>query len=139
MELTRPARRHALISIVPMIDVLLILLVFFMVTSSYLNLDLIPAGDRNAAAPPTAGTAAESGSTILIRLASDGTAVIAGQTLTPQALTKFLSGRLAEQPLTPVVVLPSPRASLQSLVTVMDTATAAGATRLRVIRLEGQP
>ena len=43
LSLTRPSRPRALISLVPMIDVMLILLVFFMVTSTYLNLDMIPA------------------------------------------------------------------------------------------------
>ena len=139
MQLTRPARRPALISIVPMIDVLLILLVFFMVTSTYLDLDLIPAVESRAEAPETTSQGADGGPTILIRLASDGTPVVAGRTLGPTDLATLLSTRLAEAPLTNVIVLPSGRADLQSLVTVMDIATAAGATQLKVIRLEARP
>ena len=41
MQLSRPRPAKTLISLVPMIDVMLILLVFFMVTSTYLNLDIL--------------------------------------------------------------------------------------------------
>lgn len=37
-----------------MIDVMLILLVFFMVTSTYLNLDMIPGGENPPKALPPA-------------------------------------------------------------------------------------
>ena len=42
MQLSRSKPPQRLISLVPMIDVLLIMLVFFMVTSTYLDLDMIP-------------------------------------------------------------------------------------------------
>ena len=56
--LKRRSRNGPLISLVPMIDVMLILLVFFMVTSTYLNLDMIPAvrqQDPPQLRPPPAG------------------------------------------------------------------------------------
>ena len=50
-----------------MIDVMLILLVFFMVTSTYLNLDMIPAADRSE--DTAEATSADTGAgTLLIRL-----------------------------------------------------------------------
>jgi biopolymer transport protein ExbD len=58
LTLKRPRPPRALISLVAMIDVLLILLVFFMVTSTYLDLDMIPAVSQNEEnSSPPAGTA----------------------------------------------------------------------------------
>ena len=137
----RPARRHSLISVVSMIDVMMILLFFFMVTSSYLNLDMVPAlqksdddpgqPDPTPVPPQPAGTQG----TLLIRIAASGAASVRGQTLTPDALTTLLQTRLATDPLTPVVLFPSGGAQLQALITVMDNVTRAGAVRVKVIRL----
>lgn len=131
----RPAK--TLISLVPMIDVMLILLVFFMVTSSYLNLDMMPmveSAETTQAAGP-----AESATPLLIRIAADGRPQIRGQPLDADELTTLIRARLAENPLASVIVLPSGAATTQQLVTVMDMATQAGATRLRLIRLEPRP
>ncbi len=138
LTLKRPPRARALISLVPMIDVMLILLVFFMVTSTYLNLDMIPAvrqqDQASAPAPDMHGAG-----TIMIRLGADGGAVIGGQAITDPELERLLRQRLVGEPLTQVVVLPSGAAKTQSLISVMDVATRAGVVRLRVIRLQARP
>lgn len=128
------------ISIVSMIDVMIILLFFFMVTSTYLNLDMVPAVEHSDdPAPMETTAAAPPGTTILVRISADGSAAIGGQVLSPEALDAAIRDRLAADPLTPVVILPSGGADLQALITVMDTLTTAGAVRLRVIRLEASP
>ena len=128
------------ISIVSMIDVMIILLFFFMVTSTYLDLDMVPAvehSDEPAPLDPAPGGAP--GITILVRIAADGAAAIGGQVLSPAELGAVIRDRLVADPLTPVVILPSGGADMQALITVMDTLTTAGAVRLRVIRLEAFP
>ncbi|OBY25615.1 ExbD/TolR family protein, partial [Leisingera sp. JC1] len=132
--INRPARPRALISLVPMIDVMLILLVFFMVTSTYLNLDMIPAV-KPAEATANSTTQTPAG-TLMIRLGSDGVPVLRGTALDAETLQSTLSAAIAEEPLTQVVILPSGAAQTQALITVMDTAALAGVTRLRVLRLE---
>jgi len=121
-----------------MIDVMLILLVFFMVTSTYLNLDMIPAVRQQDQAQGAAPDAQSAG-TIMIRLGADGAAVIRGQLVTQPALEQLLRQRMVAEPLTQVVVLPSGAATTQSLISVMDAATRAGVVRLRVIRLQARP
>lgn len=138
LALKRPARARALISLVPMIDVMLILLVFFMVTSTYLNLDMIPAVRQQDQARGPAADAQGAG-TVMIRLGADGQAVIRGQPIAASGLERFLRQRLVREPLTQVVVLPSGAARTQALVSVMDVATRAGVVRLRVIRLQARP
>ena len=135
MVLNRRARPQALISLVPMIDVMLILLVFFMVTSTYLNLDMIPA------LRPGEGSA-ESDSApdvrLMIRIQADGQPSMRGETLSPQDLNRVLEQALAKDPLTQLVILPSGAASTQALITVMDLATTAGMQNMRVLRLEAR-
>ncbi|MES2666178.1 MAG: biopolymer transporter ExbD [Pseudomonadota bacterium] len=144
MRIRRSNTRTAQISLVSMIDVLMILLIFFMVTSTYLNLGMIPmAEQRDDPAPQTVApqsvAPAPSGGTLLIRLGPDGVARVRGQPQTPQALTALFAAHLATSPAAPVMVLPSGNASAQSLVTVLDLATLSGVQTLRILRLEARP
>ncbi|KUP93929.1 ExbD/TolR family protein [Tritonibacter horizontis] len=146
MRLTRPASATGLISLVPMIDVLLILLVFFMVTSTYLDLDMIaaksPQQDDAAAADQSvsdASDAAQTGQTLMIRLGADGQLGLRGRPQTPEELRHALEAALAVDPLARVLILPSGAATTQALVTVLDIAAAANVQRLQVLRLEGRP
>ncbi len=139
MKLARYHSDKALISLVPLIDVMLILLVFFMVTSTYLNLDMIPFVERSEEAPAGAAPASEPAGTLLLRISADGQAILAGQPLTDEALGAEIAARIAENPLLSVVVLPSTRATTQDLVSVLDALTLAGATRIRLMQLAAQP
>lgn len=139
MQLSRSKPSRSLISLVSMIDVLMILLVFFMVTSTYLNLDMVPMAEK--AEDPAFSTTSEGGSSdvLLIRLAADGTAFVQGSALADQSLVSLIRQRLVQAPDMQVIVLPSGGATTQALVTLMDGATRAGVTKLRVIRLEARP
>lgn len=136
--LRRPTRPAQLISLVPMIDVMLIMLVFFMVTSTYLNLDMIPAVHQQDS-PAQAAAPSDAGGTLMIRLGSDGIPVVQGAAVPAGVLSALLAGRLADDPLLQVLVLPSGGATTQALISVMDEAARAGAVRLRVVRLEARP
>jgi len=139
MKLTRHQSDRALISLVPLIDVMLILLVFFMVTSTYLNLDMIPFVERGDEAPAAAQPSSEPSGTLLLRISADGQPILAGQRLSSEDLQAAIAGRLTENPLLSVVVLPSTRATTQDLVSVLDALTLAGATRIRLMQLAAQP
>ncbi|MFT6458155.1 ExbD/TolR family protein [Pseudophaeobacter arcticus] len=135
MTLTRRARPQALISLVPMIDVMLILLVFFMVTSTYLNLDMIPAlHPAEGAAKPNAASSLR----LMIRIQADGRPSLRGETLSPQDLNHILAQALAKDPLAQLVILPSSSASTQDLISIMDQSATAGVQNMRVLRLEAR-
>jgi len=141
VRIRRPTSTPSLISLVSMIDVMMILLFFFMVTSTYLDLDMVPAvqqADESSEAPPPT-TAPGADGAILVRIGADGGAVVGGTALTLDALSDMIRTRLSDAPLTPVVLLPSGGADMQALISVMDRLTLAGVQRLRVIRLEAQP
>ena len=130
MQLTRPRTPPRLISLVSMIDVLLIMLVFFMVTSTYLNLDMIPMAETADDTPIATTPNAETG-VLLVRLGADGQPYLRGQ---PVALGA-LAARVQADPDIAITILPSLRANTQSLVTLMDTLTGSGAGNLRILQV----
>ena len=130
MQLSRPSAPPRLISLVSMIDVLLIMLVFFMVTSTYLDLDMIPVAETSEGG--SAETIAPS-APLMIRLSASGQPFLRGKPV-PAAELASIAG-----PGQSVLILPSPRASTQSLVSVMDTLTRAGVTRLRIVQVADAP
>ena len=138
LTLKRPRPARALISLVAMIDVLLILLVFFMVTSTYLDLNMIPAVSQNNDTNAPVAASEDKTPPILIRIGADGAPVIRGKAVALAELDTLLRDRVALSPTLPVMILPSGVARTQALVSVMDTATGAGVRNVRVIRLEAR-
>jgi len=133
MKIARRNRNAALITLTPLVDVMLILLVFFMVTSTYLDLNMMPMvekGEESETAESASG--ADGASTLLIQINAAGEARFRGQVFSPAALTEVLRGN----PDARVLILPSGFADVQGLVAVIEAATAAGVTNLRVVRLE---
>ncbi len=134
MHLRRAPPPPRLISLVSMIDVLLIMLVFFMVTSTYLNLDMVPmaasadAPEQASAPPPDATLDAP----LLIRLGADGRPFVRGQPVDHAALAALVR---AQPPRAAVTILPSLRADTQALVTLMDVLTRAGVKTLRILQV----
>lgn len=118
-----------------MIDVLFILLIFFMVTSTYLDLRMIPMAERADSAPEPASAPAAPGAPLLLRLGADGTVRHRGQVLDPAATQALV----AADPALQVVILPSGQAPAQALVTLLDGLSQAGATRVQVLRVEASP
>ena len=138
LTLKRPRPARALISMVAMIDVLLILLVFFMVTSTYLDLNMIPAVSQNNDSNAPVAASEDKTPPILIRIGADGAPVIRGKAVALAELDALLRDRVALSPTLPVMILPTGVARTQALVSVMDTATGAGVRNVRVIRLEAR-
>ena len=138
MELKQTDKPRNLISLVPMIDVMLIMLIFFMVTSTYLNLDMIPVFQRSdeTSAASSEQTENANNDTMLVRLSADGTAYYLGRSIKNDELTQLIKNQLNKFPSTNILLFPSNHTQTQSLVTLMDTITKAGGTRLRIIRLE---
>ena len=136
MTLTRPARRRTLVSLVPMVDVMMIMLVFFMVTSTYLDLDMIALSDGADGGSPTA--ASGEADTLLIRLGPDGQPRYRGAILAPADFPTLVRDHLASNPALEVLILPSSRASTQALVSVMEDLTLSGAETIRLVRLQGE-
>ena len=117
---SRPRRRRAAIGLTPLIDVVFILLVFFMLASNFLHWRTV---DLSAAAT-SAGRGAEGA--LMIVLAPDG-ARVAGSALTQDALNRIVAERLAQKPEQRIIVRPIDGTEMQPLVALLDQLVVLGA------------
>ncbi len=115
------------INMTPLIDVMLVLLIIFMVTSSAaiesgLDVDL-----------PEAGAVSEKTEQILvISLSKDGKIAVAGEPVPKENLREAVTKKLAELKTDGVILEGDGAASLSSAFEVMDIARAAGAKNFSV-------
>ena len=107
MKLSTARHTRPTISLVAMIDVLMIMLIFFMVTSTYLNLDMIPMAERGDGETQNVKSG-EAGRTnrVLIRLGSDGVPYVGGQPMDGAGLFDLSRQRLQENALAEFLILP---------------------------------
>ena len=126
--MNRTGRRRRLISLTPLIDVVFILLLFFMLASSYLDWRTI---HLNAPASAAAGSTAEAALLVEIR---DGGLRLSGEAVTRNDLAMRLAERIERKPDQRVLVRPEDGVSLQDAVTVLDLISAAGVSDLSLIR-----
>lgn len=120
-------RRRALISLTPLIDVVFILLVFFMLASSFLDWRAI---DLKAPAKAAGGAATEGA--LLIEIREDGLR-LAAEPLTVDALVQRVRARLSVKPGQRVLIKPAEGVSVQRTVDVLDRLKAAGAANMSLM------
>jgi biopolymer transport protein ExbD len=132
LRFARPPRRRALVSLTPLIDVVFILLVFFMLASSFVDWRVIglEVGTPGVASGPVEGA-------LLIEQRGDGLR-FGGEPLPMEAVVARTAARLAAAPGTPVLVRPAAGVSLQDTVSLLDRLTAVGARQVSVIREPGR-
>ncbi|MCU9840055.1 biopolymer transporter ExbD [Ruegeria sp. WL0004] len=123
------------VTLVPLIDVLFILLFYFMVTSVYLDLDMIPVSQETE--EPGVAVDEPPGGSILLRIDTEGRTVIRGTVIRATELSDWF--QQGDRAANTVLVLPSGEAPVQALATVMDALARAGVTRTRLVRLEARP
>ena len=96
-----PGRRRPLISLTPLIDVVFILLIFFMLASSFLDWRAI-----DLTAPGHAGASPSMDGALLVEVRPEGLR-LGGQRVSLASLTGKVRARLAQQPNQKVLVKPS--------------------------------
>jgi len=125
-------RRRPLISLTPLIDVVFILLVFFMLASSFLDWRSIV---LSAPGQAVAGGGMEGA--LLIEVRTDGLR-LSGERVTPEALEARIGERLAEHPDRRCLIKPAPGVSLQEVIDILDRVSGAGAVDVSFIRDPGR-
>ena len=123
----RPRRRRALISLTPLIDVVFILLVFFMLASSFLDWRAI-----ELSAPGRAAEGASMEGALLIEIRPEGLRM-SGEIVSLEVLGSRVAQRVSERPDQRVLVRPEPGVSLQQAVRVLDRLAISGVTRMSLI------
>jgi biopolymer transport protein ExbD len=129
---TETRRRRSPVSLTPLIDVVFILLVFFMLASSFLDWRAI---DLNA--PAQAGASASMQGALLVEVRPDGLR-LSGETVSLDTLAERVAERLAAKPDQKVLVKPATGVPLQDAVDVLDRLAAAGVAELSLIREGGR-
>lgn len=123
--------RKARIELIPMIDIMFFLLVFFIM----ITLHMIPNAGLRTQLPSSASTQALPPAKVMITLDDDGAMSVDGKALSASALTAMLAAR-ADVAHTSVTIAGSKVAQIQKLVAVMDACRAAGVSQ---IALAAQP
>jgi biopolymer transport protein ExbD len=121
-------RRRAVISLTPLIDVVFILLVFFMLASSFLDwrsIDLAP--------PASAGAGSAMTGAMLLEIREDGLR-LGGHVLPMAEVERRIGARLKEAPDQRVLIKPADGVALQATVDVLDRLSAIGVSDLSFVR-----
>lgn len=127
--LSNPARKRPLISLTPLIDVVFILLIFFMLASSFLDWRAI---DLDAPVQAS-GAAASTEGALLVEIKPDGIRLAAEQ-VTLDTLAGRVAERLAVKPDQHILIKPSEGVPLQRTVDVLDRLKAIGVADMSLIR-----
>jgi biopolymer transport protein ExbD len=130
---TQIPRRRAAIRLTPLIDVVFILLVFFMLTSSFLDWRTIPLETSLAS---SAERYSGEKTPLLVDVVSTETR-LNGQVLPMDQLVRQLEQRLEDDPDLTVQVRPIGATRLQAVIDVLDRLTLSGITRLKLVRDRG--
>ena len=123
----RPTGR--LISLTPLIDVVFILLVFFMLASSFLDWRSV---DRIVSSGMGAKNSAQRA--ILISLRSDGSIAVGSRSVARPALRSVMTEKLAEKRGQRIVIRSEPGVPLQRAIDTLDLLRTLGATNVSLSR-----
>ncbi len=120
-------RRHtddeAEINITPMLDIVFIMLIFFIVTTSFVKEKGLEVS-RPSNSPPR--EVKQDKGPIVVKIDSSSLISVKGRVLKPGATEAVLEREKAEKPESPLIIAAHPAADTESLVTVLDAARAVG-------------
>jgi len=120
---------EAEINITPMLDIVFIMLIFFIVTTSFVKEKGLEAS-RPSSAPPK--ETKQNRGPIVVRIDSGSLISIKGRLLEPGAVQANLEREKAEKPDSPLIIAAHPDANTESLVTILDAAKAVGIASVSV-------
>lgn len=134
MNLTRPKRARPYESIIPMIDVVFFLLVFFMLIGrmdATAPFEVLPATAQTGADMPAGG--------VTLSLAQDGTLALDGQPITAEAALSALQTRIAADPALMIRINAHRQAELRKMLPWIAALQDAGARDVVLVVTPEQP
>ena len=120
---------EAEINIIPMLDIVFIMLIFFIVTTSFVKEKGLEVS-RPSNSPPK--QVENKKGPIVVKIDGNGNITIKGRTVERKAVQANLERETAEKPDSMVIVAAHPDAETDALVTVLDAAKAVGAPSVSV-------
>ena len=123
MAKRRRGRHEATVELTPLIDVVFILLVFFMIVTNFATYRLI-----RVETPRETEVVKTSEGAIVIAVAADGTLTFDSESVSPDALSQRIAAVVVIDPGRVFLIRPLEDVSLQEASNIYDTARQAGAT-----------
>jgi biopolymer transport protein ExbD len=127
LDLESPRARRRLISLTPLIDVVFILLIFFMLASNLVDWRLLEMDAPGATGNGDAMTGAW-----LVRVRAD-TLDLNAQTIDTATLLQRVASQVDAEPEQRVLIQTGPDVSLQRLIDIIDLLRQAGASQLTLL------
>lgn len=131
----QPAAEEPELSVVPLVDVMLMLLVFFMLTTSFVHF-----GRIHVALPQASARAAASAAPIVVTVTRNGSLLVNDRALVnsrPATLRAALEKIAGSDRKHAIEVRADKRTAAQNIVTVMDVAGALGFGRINIVTQRG--
>jgi biopolymer transport protein ExbD len=116
MRLNDPAPPRRAINLTPLIDVVFLLLVFFMLASTFLKFTTLPIASAGPAAAPT-----ELRKVVLMHVSNANQVRLNGEPVTPGQVAAALNA-LADKGMTQLIVVPTATAKVQDIVSALAIA-----------------
>ena len=120
---------EAEINITPMLDIVFIMLIFFIVTTSFVKEKGLEVS-RPSNAPPK--EIKKNKGPILVKIDANGNITMKGRMLEQKAVQANLEREKAEKPDSPLIIAAHPDADTDALVTILDAAEAVGVASVSV-------
>ena len=120
--------------LVPMIDVLFILIIFFMLTTSFMRIESL-----ELMLPSATSKAADKQEVMHLFIQASGDMMLGQRKLDQEELTESLARMFAHDPTTRIMLLTADGVTMQQLVNVMDRVYMAGGRSLFVRKWETSP
>lgn len=135
IEFERSSRRRlGDLNLTPLIDILFILIIFFMLTTSFMRME-----SMELVLPSAAGKAASSDDMVHIFVYANGNVALGQRHVDQEELTESLSRMFSGDSNTKVMLLTADGVTMQQLVSIMDKIHMAGGKSLLVRKWETAP
>jgi len=128
MKFPHPNKKSASFNLTPLIDVVFLLLIFFMLTTTFVNLENrikvnLPTGDFAAAEPSE---------NIIVTITENNTIYLNGKLIDPLKLTESVAAEIKDEP-EKIVILEADKNVLHGkVIRVMDLLKKGGAERIAI-------
>lgn len=128
MKFPHQNKKGASFDLTPLIDVVFLLLIFFMLTTTFVNLENrvkvnLPSGDF---------AAAESSENIIVTITENNTVYLNGKLIDPLKLTESVAAKIEEEPERTVILEADKNVLHGKVIRVMDLLKKGGAEKIAI-------
>jgi biopolymer transport protein ExbD len=128
-----PRRKLRELNLIPLIDILFILIIFFMLTTSFMRIESLEL------ILPSSVKAADTDDTVHVFIYANGNMAIGKRRIDQSELAESLSRMIEQDANTKIMMLTADGVTTQQLVTIMDRVSMAGGKSLLVRKWDNAP